>query len=275
MTTTDDIVRNALLGGLGGLYLTGEDNLRLTTFGALAGAVVALEGRLVTLDGCVVPIAETQTPNSNYTAKTTIFPLCEGMLTHVQLRASSGAALRGHVYAVLEVIRGREGGVQSLATLLQGYVTANARLAWPGSPIESSTAGSGRLRAIVGTNPAAGVEITETVPTGARWRLRTFDFTLVASGAAANRRPVLTIDDGANVLWESFNNVNQTAGQTVKYRYGVGVPLTTIDALDYQLPLPADLELAAGSRIRTVTAAIDAGDDFGAPTYSVEEWIEG
>jgi hypothetical protein len=32
--------------------------------------------------------------------------------------------------------------------------------------------------------------------------------------------------------------------------------------------------LAEGYRIKTSTAAIDAGDDYAAPIYSVEEWIE-
>jgi hypothetical protein len=112
------------------------------------------------------------------------------------------------------------------------------------------------------------------VPVGARWKLRTFAFTLVASGAAANRVPVLTIDDGANILWETGSNINQTAGQTAKYRAGVGVPFFTYGALSYHLPLPSDLWLGAGSRIRTVTAAIDAGDDYAAPIYHVEEFME-
>jgi hypothetical protein len=78
-----------------GLYLTGEDNLRLTTFGGLAGAIVSLEGRLIDRAGRLVPIVEVQTPNSNYTAKTSIVQLAEGVLTNVQLRASTGTAVRG------------------------------------------------------------------------------------------------------------------------------------------------------------------------------------
>jgi hypothetical protein len=263
-----------LAAGAGGIYLTGEENFRLTTWGALANAVVTLEGRFVGADGLSLPFAESQIPNSDRSAKTSIFGAREGLLTNMQLRVGTGTSTTGTIAAILEIIRGREGGVQPLGTLLQGYVNSATRLAWPGSPISSLVTGAGRLRTIAGTNPAAGVEISEVVPAGARWKLRTFLFSLVASAAAANRTPVLTIDDGANVLWETGSNVAQTAAQTAKYRAGAGVPFATFGALAYHLPLPADLLLAAGSRIRTVTGAIDVGDDYGAPVYQVEEFLE-
>ena len=257
-----------------GVWLTGEDNLRLTTIGALAGAGIAIEGRLIDAAGRVIPFAERHVPNSNYTANATVHQMREGMLTHVQLRVTAGAVLRGHVFATLELVRGMTGALQPIATLLQGYVTANARLAWPGSPIEGSTSGAGRLRTILGTDPAAGAEIAEVVPASVRWRLLSVAYTFVASAAAANREPVLTIDDGTNALWETSSGVAVTASQTAKYRAGVGTPLATIGTRVYTLPLPEGLYLAAGSRIRTVTAALDVGDNYGAPVYAVEEFIE-
>lgn len=257
-----------------GLYLSGEDNFRITTWGAVASLVVVVEGRFVTPEGLTVPFAERHVPNSDRSAASSILPAREGVLTNVQIRVGTGTAVEGGVAAILEVVRGREGGVQPLGTLLQGYATSATRLAWPGSPIVPLGVGPGRIRSIVGTDPAAGVEIAETVPTGARWRLRSFAFTLVASVAVANRTPVLTIDDGANVVWEVATNIAQTASQTAKYRAGVGVPFTTFGALAYLLPLPGDFMLAAGWRIRTVTGALDGGDNYGPPVYTVEEWME-
>jgi len=272
--TTDDYAALPLTLGAGALYLTGEDNLKITTFGALAGAVLAIEGRIVTPEGCLTPIAERHVPNSNRTAATSFIPLREGWLTNLQLRETAGGAIRGCIFVLVEIIRGTAAQGQTLGTLLSDYVTTNNRLTWPGSRILASVSDVGRIRTIVGTNPAAGVEISETVPAAARWKLRTFGFTLVTSAVVANRTPVLTIDDGANIIWETGNNVAQTATQTAKYRAGIGVPLTTIGALTYQLPLPSDLPLLAGYRIRTVTGLIDVGDDYAAPIYEVEEWIE-
>src|SRR3954467_4562200 len=200
---TPPTARAALLDAPG-LYLTGEDHLRLTTFGGVAGATVVLEGRLVTIDGRVVPLAETHTPNSNYTSKANTFALAEGVLTNVQLRASSASLLGGGVFAVLEVVRGLTTNAQALATLLQGYVTTNARLAWPGSPIQASTAGAGRLRSITGTDPAANVEISETVPAGVRWRILTLAATFATDATVASRVPALVIDDGTNQLFSAI-----------------------------------------------------------------------
>ncbi len=274
MTDASPFDAPLLAAGAGGLYLTGEDNLRLTTWGALAGALVAVEGRYIDKDGCTVAVSETQVPNSDRSAKTSIFAGREGLLTNVQVRVITGTSVVGLIGALLEIVRGQTGGVQPLGTLLQGYVTSATRLAWPGSAITPLPGGVGRLRVIVGTDPAAGVEISETVPTGARWKLKAFAFTLVASAAAANRTPVLTIDDGANIVWETGTNVAQIANQTAKYRAGNGVPFLLFGTLMYNLPLPEEMSLPAGSRIRTVTGALDAGDNYGPPIYLVEETLE-
>jgi hypothetical protein len=257
-----------------GFYLTGEDNLRVTTFGALAGVALAIEGRRVDEGGAIVPFAERHVPNSDYSAKTTLHQIGAGSLLNAHVRVTAGAVVRGHVFVLLEVVRGLTGAIQPLATLAQGYVSATARLAWPGSVIESSVGGLGRLRLITGTNPAAGVEILETVPAGVRWLLRSFAFNFTASGVAANRVPVLTIDDGAAIVWEASSAIAVTAGQLAKYRAGAGLPFFTYDTRSYQLPLPEGLALPAGARIRTVTAALDVGDDYAAPIYGVEEFIE-
>jgi hypothetical protein len=257
-----------------GLYLTGEDNLRVTTFGGVAGVTVVMEGRLVTPDGRIVPLAERHIPNSNYTAATSIFGLAEGTLTNVQLRASSAGVLGGGVFAILEIVRGGGTNAQALGTLLQGYVTTNARLAWPGSPILPSTAGAGRLRSITGTDPAAGVEISETVPTGVRWRVISFTATLVTDATVANRIPRLQVDDGANVVATVTSTVGQTASVTAAWSWADwGAIPTSLTNANMQ-PLPANLWLPPGYRIRTLTAAIVAGDNWGAPQYLVEEFIE-
>jgi hypothetical protein len=40
------------------------------------------------------------------------------------------------------------------------------------------------------------------------------------------------------------------------------------------VPIPPDIILSDGDRIRTQTTGIVAGDDWGAPQILVEEWIE-
>lgn len=257
------------------LYVSGEDHLRVTSFNGTAGVELAIEGRFLDYEGRVVPLVERHIPNVDRTAATSLITLGEGFLSNVMVRATAGSPLGGSCFVVVELVRGRLGALQPLACLLQGYASANQRLAWPGTMFAGSTQGSGLVRSIVGTDPAAGVEILETVPAGARWSLRSFRFVLVASAAVANRRPTLIIDDGANELWRVNSNVNQIANETSTYEAGAGAPFATLDVRVYSLPLPVGLVLPAGARIRTSTAALDAADNYAAPQYLIEEWIAG
>jgi hypothetical protein len=132
--------------------------------------------------------------------------------------------------------------------------------------------GTGRIRTIVGTNPAAGVEITETVPAGKRWALRSLRVTLVTSGAVANRVPALFYDDGVSVFGSSVFNGSMAATVTKILTWGMGMAFVNPGGTsEVNLIAPLVL-LLPGGRIRTSTSALDAGDDYGAPIYEVEEW---
>jgi len=130
------------------------------------------------------------------------------------------------------------------------------------------------LRSIAGTNPAANVEVTETVPTNARWRLRALRVALVTAAAVANRRVHFVVDDGATILYDLAAADLQTAGLTRNYNaVEDGFQRTTQDSEIY-VPIPAQAMLFQGWRVRTLTTLLQAADDFGAPQLDVEEWIE-
>lgn len=257
-----------------GVFLTGEDNLRLTTFGGVAGAEIAIEGRLIQDSTKVVAFRERHVPNNNYTAASTVHNLGDGVLTHVQLRATSSALLGGGVFAILEIVRGGSGAVQPLATLLQGYVTTNARLAWPGSPILPSTAGAGRLRTITGTDQVAGVEITETVPAGVRWRLMSFTAILTTSAVVGNRAPSIIIDDGTTTAFQLGTNATVAASGGAGFTWAAGLGSFGGTGNGNAGALPDPTIVGPGYRIRTQTGSFDVGDNWGAPRYLLEEFIE-
>lgn len=257
------------------IYVTGEDHLRVTSFNSLAGVVLAIEGRFMGCDGVVVPIVERHVPTSNYTAATSFVTLGEGFLCNLQVRATTGAPTQGQCFVLIELVRGRLGAVQPLGTLLQGYASDVQRLAWPGSPLASSVAGSGALRSITGNNPALGAECSDTVPAGARWLVRSWFAQLTTDATVANRTVTLIIDDGANILFRVDASAAQTASQIRQYEaYDTGVA-PDLSGSTFRLPAPFPLDLVAGSRIRTSTAGIVAGDDFTAPQLLVEERIAG
>lgn len=256
-------------------FLDGQEQLRLRTFGSLAGAVLACEWRLLDAKGVTIGNANPHTPNSDRTVATTLYNVGEGFLLNVQIRATSGTPRIGQIFAILDLVRGTGSTVQPLATLWSGYVTDTTPCGWPGVVPMRSTDGPGVIRSITGTDPAAGLEISETVPTNARWSLLALRAALVTDGTVANRVAQLTLDDGTTVFDVSPWTSNHTAGLTFQYNWAQGYGSTVAGASsNLGLSLPRDMRLMGGFRIRTVTAAIVAGDNWGAPQLLVEEWIE-
>ena len=256
------------------VYLRGEDNLRLTTFNSLASVTLAIDGILLSPEGRLVSFSERHVPNTDRTSASTVLHVGEGWLMGLHVRAAAAAPRIGQCYAILEVVRGFSGAVIPLRTILQGYVTDTSRRAWPGSTIDASIAGPGVLRSITGTNPAAGVEISETVPTNARWRLHAVQFPLVTAIAAANREVALTFDDGTTVFARVPSGFTHVASTTIVYSSFHHAPRFTVaQDTTKNFPLPR-LDLQGGFRFNTVTTNLQAADDYGAPQYLVEEWIE-
>lgn len=258
-----------------GLYLRGDESIRVTSFNSAAGVELAIEGLQFIAGRGPNAFALRHVPLTTRAASQSFVNLAEGWLTHLSVRASAGTPRRGACYVVVELVRGDSvTNASPLGVLVQGYVTDTYRRGYPGSPIELSSEGPGLLRSIAGTNPAPGVEISETVPTNARWRVIGVRFTLTTDATVANRLPVLTIDDGATVYFTMPAFAVQAASLGVTYQ---AAPLGFSLAVSGQqcLSLPSDgFVLQGGHRIRTVTTAIVAGDDYSAPQLYVEEWIE-
>ncbi len=83
------------------------------------------------------------------------------------------------------------------------------------------------------------------------------------------------IDDGVNTLFQIDSSAAQTAGQTRSYEaYATGVA-PDLSGSTFRLPAPFPIELAAGSRIRTVTANRQVGDNWSAAQLLLEERIAG
>lgn len=256
------------------LYVNEDDSLVVSIVNALAGVDVVIRLRTIALDGRIVPQDFTVTPTSNRAQFSQLIHLQECFLAGVAVILGAGSPRRGQTFVTLALGRGPATAPIPLHTLLADYLVAGTALGWPCAFIRQPTEGPGLLRSIAGTNPAAGVEISEAVPTGARWRLRSLRAQLVASGVAANRRVHVVVDDGATVLFELAAADLVTAGLTRNFNCTAdGYARATQDNEIY-VPLPLDVMMLQGWRVRTLTTAIDAGDNWGAPQLNVEEWIE-
>ncbi len=259
------------------LYLTGEDNLKLTVFNAAAGVTVALTGRTLPFGSTrPSPFKQLLIPATDRSASTVILPLDDGWLLNAQVVVAAGSPAIGQTFVRVSVIRGITSQADEVLTLFADYVTAKQPASYPDSPIAATTDGAGAVRSITGSLPAAGAEVSEVVPTGARWMLLAFEADLTTAVAVANRVPQLTLDDGANVYARVSVNQNETASQTWRNSYQQGIPQQAdLTRFIITTSIGCELMLGSGHRIRTVTAGIQGADQYAAPQYLVREWIEG
>lgn len=276
MTLTPEQVRERRVSGISGFYFTGADAIRVTSYNTAAGAVVTASGRFLALER--IEPADfhcPHTPNTDRTAASTEYALGEGWLQSVSVVASSGAPVLGQTFVRVDVIRGRGASASVVATLLQGFVTAGQRLAWPGSTLVDSLTGPGRIRSITGTDPAAGAEMSETVPAGARWRLLHLNITLLTDATVSNREVRVILDDGTAQYFESGATAVIAASSSVAITLWRGSFLPSLSSTVRGLNAPEYMMLLAGHRIRTETSNLQAADNYAAPQLLVEEWLEG
>lgn len=140
----------------------------------------------------------------------------------------------------------------------------------------SNVSGSPVLKSVLGTNVAANTELSDTVPADKVWQLLAVSVALV-QGATQTPQPILVLDDGSVVFYESFGSTTaQAVSTTCRYTWAPGMTLTGLIGATTNVhscaPLPAGLMLMPGYRIRTVTVGIGANSDYAAPQFYVAEY---
>jgi hypothetical protein len=254
---------------------TEDDNLRVVSLNAKAGVTIAIQGRRLNPDGKAVPFTYVHTPNTDRTAKTTDFKFGAGAVLNLTVFVSGGAPMLGQTYVLLQLIRGLSGATIVIGTLLGGYVTATQALGFPGSPIQSSIEGGGYARQLTGTTPAAGAEVNETVPTGARWRLNYFQAFLTASAAPATRAPRLSFNTGSPALIHLPTTGTIPAAGSHYFGWAEGSAFDSDHSSNVSSgSLPSAAILVAGQVIATNTEGLQVGDQWSLVTYGVQEFLD-
>ncbi len=240
------------------------------TVGATSYAVMV---RFLRFDGQIIAfVREMVTANGNGTL---VMQLAEGFLLNASVRITTSGPFfsPGNFYAFLN-IRQVQAEILMNIPLISDYVTPSYVATWPGGQFTQPQQGRGKIRSIVGTDPAAGAEISETVITATRWRLIAFSANLATSAVVGNRRVTLVHDDGANIYARAFLTANIVATTNVSFTFADSYPNAANPDNNQEAPLPAQDYMFTGFRIRTITAGLDPGDNYGPPTYLVEEWVD-
>ena len=208
------------------------------------------------------------TTNSDRTRATSVISVTDAPVM-LNVRSATTGVKSGECY--VEVSLRVEGVI--VAMLGCGYVTDTSTVMWPGGMNESSLAGPGLVRSITGTNPAAQVELSETVPTGAIWVIDSIKVLLVTDANVANRFCFLTIDDGTNEVFRAASLASITASLTWNLIWSTQGSQSTGSSSSANSVLPITMMVPGGYRIKTTTSSLQVGDNFGAPQLFVREWI--
>jgi hypothetical protein len=253
----------------------GEDVLEVTSWNSAAGVRLRISGRVHAAPGVIVPFSATHVPNTDRSAAMTVITMPLGELLNAIVWAETGSPQAGQTFVRIAVRRGAGAAFERLGVIIQGSITSMTARAFPGSAIVASTDGSGFVRSVSGTQPAAGLEIAETVPARARWQVIAFRASLITSAVVASRGPSIQFDAPAGGIMRSVDPgavAASTIGQIVAACGLDAIAPVGLNVLQFGLPSPS--VLLAGTIISTVTVNLQAGDQWGFPTMQVLEWLD-
>ena len=258
---------------LSGKWLTEHARLRISVWNSVTpAAIIFFCYRMLESNGSVSDHQIQITPTTDRAVTESDIRTGVGYLLNCFFTTETLTVRRGAIYA--RAVMRNDKDNNTIDYLCQGYVSSQSSPMWPDGNSEPSVGGQGLINTVIGTDPAAGVEISQTVPTNARWHVRGIQFTLVTAVAVATRRVVVVIDDGANEIFRFDSQSTQLASLTRNYKIADYKLQPADNGTFIYIAAPFDFELLQGYRIRTITENLQAADDYGAPVLAIEEWIE-
>jgi len=253
------------------VYVTVDDDLVLRFQDIVPSSTIRVNTRLLLPDGRVQTGVHSIATSGIRTFLTLVVDLAEGWLLSAAVELAATGIAVGRVFATLSL---RVGGATGFPAqeLVAGYLSSVGVLSWPHGRHDTHLAGRGAYRTVTGTDPAAGAQSSETVPTGAVWRLLAWTAVLVTDATVSNRQGALLLDDGASVFASCVQGGAQSASQTITHSYMPGGN-DAIEGFRINGPIPHECLIPQGYRIRTAMDGFQAGDNWGAPLMHVEEWM--
>lgn len=258
-------------------YLTGAESIRVSAISRYSNVKVDITYRFwreqdrqiqVNRDALTVSLDDPPTLKS--------VGLDAGALLNLRLSTDDTRPKLGMLWVRAQLVIGDGAAAQVLGTLLQGYISAQNDLGWPGSPLQTMHESHGSII----TAPwvvLAGPAVSTNVPPHSRWRVVSGRFVLQAVGAGPARTPIVFTTNSAGIVtWSSGNGQSCAAGNIRTYSFGAGVAPSDVIGLDQtMLSWPTDMELGP---LDTVQAAFLSGQVTDLVTNTallVREWFDG
>jgi len=254
-------------------YIGVDDRIIITALACNGNVPVFVNLRILRPDGIIVPMQFSNLWSFVGVQQTQSFELMEGWLLSCTVTTNSAASQGQFTFVSVALYRGTANFNNAYMTLCSGIAKFNCPLSWPAMVPQRDYDGPGTLFSTSIGPPAAGTDISFLVPVGQRWQILSFRATLTTAVAVANRFVTFVIDDGANIVAEALTGFTQAASVVNTYDLfdtaayvPVPVNLTT------SAPTPSGIIATANFHIKTVTANIQAADQWTAGKLLVRAW---
>jgi len=160
--------------------------------------------------------------------------------------------------------------------LCGGYVSVLSGISYPQTHSESEKGNRGSFTKETGADPNAGSDVFDQFTGNELWRLHAIQITLVTDANAADRRLHFNLPFGTSAnATKAISSVDQVASTTVKYIIAAfGSMPTAADNLTTLIPIPPDMWMSGTKTFSTSLINKQVGDNFAAPLYFIEKFIE-
>lgn len=255
------------------VYVENIDQISVSCASSVVGETVTVNYRLLRFDGEIVEGQFAVRPASNRTVTTYTETLTEGFLLTVSCRAAV-ATTRGQTFVRIFLSSPAFAGNLPSYMLMADYVTNTMAPGHPNGRVLAPSEGPGWPHSAIAAVPAAGANATITVPANARWRVGSAYGQLTTSAAVANRFGGVLVTS-AGVLVFAGMSPDAQAASLVRIYSGSGFSAESLAGSGFGAwSLPVNTFLLGGDVVRTVTANLDAADQWNAFEISVEEWLD-
>jgi len=243
-------------------YVDVDDTIILGTIQPLDTKAVNATIRILRPHGAIETVFLQLTPGFAGTLYTVSQQLLEGYILSAGITLTSNTALLGPCYAWLTLRRFGAGLGNLTRTLISGNLQLNRAISWPERQALSPTEEALQILTFSIGNPAAGVDITYSVPVAMRLTLFVFGAQLVTSATAGTRTATLEILFGGNVVAAIDATATQAPSLTRHYTgYGNGFAGGS-GGTNIYWPLPSPTVLAGSMQLVTSTANLSATDQW-------------
>lgn len=253
------------------VYIRPQDLLAVSINNTAPAIDLIIGLQILRSDGQVAQVRFDLSPPTDGSTFNTTFELTEGFLLSAAMFTNELCFLgQCFVTAGIQSDAPAPRAVRPLQ-LIQSYIGEGTIASWPQGQLRLATDGRGHKRVVTGSAPAAGAEILDACPLHTHWDVHAIFLQLSTSAVAGNRQVLVLLDDGVTVYYEPVSLSLQAASLTFTYELAAHGQLTVVNNGVVLMPLFPGCEMRSGWRLRTQTVGIQAGDQWAAPVYQVEE----